>query len=399
VTYSLLAFLLNITLTAALSNFYVIIPSIFVVWLSAMIIAKYDLFFDDKVEVYYKFEGYFLWEVLFWFVLLASLLTSFIVSYFAGFNFLTTFLVCYMSFRLLSKLVYNSKFFKVEINHIKLICSLLISILLIMPIFGAKSLFLGMFAKGFVLFNWSDFLNLALSSFSNPLCWLIGLICFLFIANIMISFSYDYMDENRKYNFLKIFFQKINSQTAKFTLFLDAQDKISLKFFTQFMEISDERTNFKHEFFRCLREGEWDIINSSVRWLHSFCSANHRVEFFERVANFYGLSYYLAKCIKNDNLCISENEGFLRQYLTMSKEFKTIDEDLSLTESQQRLLSYQLENLGCSQTDAKHEHVNKINFKQLEQQVEERLACYELSVDKLQNDLPQDLVKQVMSYI
>lgn len=49
VTYSLLAFLLNITLTAALSNFYVIISSIFVVWLSAMIIAKYDLFFDDKV--------------------------------------------------------------------------------------------------------------------------------------------------------------------------------------------------------------------------------------------------------------------------------------------------------------------------------------------------------------
>ena len=81
----------------------------------------------------------------------------------------------------------------------------------------------------------------------------------------------------------------------------------------------------------------------------------------------------------------------------MSKEFKTIDEDLSLTPCQQTLFSSQLDQLGCSQTDAKH--VNKINFKQLEQQVEERLACHELTFNELQNYLPQDLAKDVKIFL
>jgi hypothetical protein len=400
VTYSFLAFLLNITLTAALSNFYVIIPSIFVVWLSAMIIAKYDLFFDDKVEVYFQFKGYSRWEILFCLVLLASLLTSLIVSYFAGFNFLTTFLVCYMSFRLLSKLLYNSKFFKNENNYLfKLICSLLISILVIMPIFGAKILFLGVFSKGFVLFSWSDFLNLALSSFSNPLCWLIGLICFLFIANIMISFSYEYMDEFRKYNFLKSFFQEITSEITKFSLFLGEQNEISLNFLGQFLQNQDQRDDFRLNFLKKLANRHNDIDHPN-KWYNYFYA--RRVEFFERVANFYGLSYYLARCIKNDELNIYGNEEVLRQYLKMSKEFKTIDENLSSKNFRDAIYSElvdQESDYDYDLADKKTaDHLENINFKQLEKQIESGLACHELSFNELQNYMPNDLAKKVMHF-
>ena len=210
----------------------------------------------------------------------------------------------------------------------------------------------------------------------------------------MISFSYEYMDKDKKYDLLKSFFPGINLETVSFSFFLHNQNEISLKFFQKF-KITCKVNDFKNTFCKSL-----DEFGDLHLWSFYFCSK--RDEFFERIANFYGLSYYLSKFIadgKSLNNLIIKNKKVLKDYLRMSKEFNMDDETI-----EPYVYSLDLE----QKDDSPYYHVigsdndfiiKSINFKDLEKQVESALVKHDKVFNELEEYMPNVLCKEVIGYI